>query len=131
MTVVPRNPEKGTENVIRARTGSETRTVAGRGRGTGTGIRTAKEVKKTGIVIATTGIDVSAARKGNTVIVPTIVTATVMIVTVTGAMIPKGEETETEMATVGIGPAPAPRLRAVTVNADLDLVRALVQRASV
>jgi len=41
-------------------------------------------------VIATTGIDVSAARKGNTVIVPTIVTATVMIVTVTGATIPKG-----------------------------------------
>ena len=90
MTVVPQNPEKGTENVIRARTGSETGTVAGRGRGTGTGIRTAKEVKKTGIVIATTGIDVSAARKGNTVIVPTIVTATVMIVTVTGATILKG-----------------------------------------
>jgi len=131
MTVVPQNPEKGTENVIRARTGSVTGTVAERGRGTGTGRRTAKEVTRTGIVIATTGIAASAARKGNTVIDPMIVTATVMIVTVTGATILKGEETVTEMATVGIGPAPAPRLRAVTVTVDLDLVRALVQRASV
>jgi hypothetical protein len=90
MTVVPQNPEKGTENVIRARTGSATGTVAERGRGTGAGIRTAKEVTGTGIVIATTGIAASVARKGNTVIVPMIVTATVMIVTVTGAMILKG-----------------------------------------
>jgi hypothetical protein len=87
MTVVPPNLEKGTENVIRERTGSATGIVAEKRRGTETGIRIVKEVTETEIVIATTGIVASAAREGNTVIVLTIVTITVMIVTITGAMI--------------------------------------------
>jgi hypothetical protein len=90
MTVAPQNPEKGTENGTRARTGSVTGTVAEIGRGTVTRIRTVKGVTGTEIVTATTGIAASAARKGNTVIVPTIVIATAMTVTVTGAMILKG-----------------------------------------
>jgi len=90
MTVVPPNLEKGTENVIRARTGSETGIVAEKRRGTETGIRIMKEVTETEIVIATTGTVVSAAREGNTVIVLMTVTVTVMIVTVTGAMILRG-----------------------------------------
>lgn len=88
MTVVPQNLEKGTGIVTRARTGIVTGNVAGIGRRTG--IRTVKEVTGTETVIATIGIAASAVRKGNTVIVPTIVTVTVMIVTVTGAMILKG-----------------------------------------
>jgi hypothetical protein len=92
MTVVPPNLEKGTENVIRERTGSATGIVAEKRRGIETGIRIVKEVTETEIVIATTGIVASAAREGNTVIVLTIVTVTVtmMIATVTGAMILTG-----------------------------------------
>jgi urease gamma subunit len=90
MTVVPPNLEKGTANVIRARTGSVIGTVAEKRRGTG--IRIVKEVTGTESVIATTGTVVSAAREGNTVIVLMIVTVTVtvMIETVTGAMILRG-----------------------------------------
>jgi len=129
MTVVPPNLEKGTANVIRARTGSVTGTVAEKRRGTG--IRIVKEVTGTESVIATTGTVVSAAREGNTVIVLMIVTVTVtvMIETVTGAMILRGEEIVTEMAIVGIVPAP-PRVVTVTVTADLDLAHALDRRAS-
>jgi len=92
MTVVPPNLEKGTENVIRARTGSETGIVAEKRRGTETGIRIVKEVTETEIVIATTGTVVSTVREGNTVVVlmTVTVTVTVMIVTVTGAMILRG-----------------------------------------
>jgi hypothetical protein len=82
MIVVPPNLEKGTENVIRERTGSATGIVAEKRRGIETGIRIVKEVTETEIVIATTGIVASAAREGNTVIV-------LMTVTVTGAMILK------------------------------------------
>jgi len=129
MTVVPPNLEKGTANVIRARTGSVTGTVAEKRRGTG--IRIVKEVTGTESVIGTTGTVVSAAREGNTVIVLMIVTVTVtvMIETVTGAMILRGEEIVTEMAIVGIVPAP-PRVVTVTVTADLDLAHALDRRAS-
>jgi len=129
MTVVPPNLEKGTANVIRARTGSVIGTVAEKRRGTG--IRIVKEVTGTESVIGTTGTVVSAAREGNTVIVLMIVTVTVtvMIETVTGAMILRGEEIVTEMAIVGIVPAP-PRVVTVTVTADLDLAHALDRRAS-
>jgi hypothetical protein len=62
MAVVPPNLEKGTENVIRERTGSEAETVSAKRRGTETGTRIVKEVTETGIVIATTWIVASAAR---------------------------------------------------------------------
>uniref|UniRef100_A0A0A9EDA7 Splicing factor U2AF 65 kDa subunit n=1 Tax=Arundo donax TaxID=35708 RepID=A0A0A9EDA7_ARUDO len=131
----PRNLEKGTGNARRARTGSVTGVTVVTvlemvGGETGmVGIRTmtgVTVVTRTEMVIATTGSAENEVRKGNTVIVLMIV-----IATVTGAVILKGEETVTEMVTVGIVLAPGPLRRVVAVTADLGLVSALVQRASV
>jgi hypothetical protein len=67
MTAGPQNPEKGTENVRRARIGSETGTVVGTEKETGTrtGRGTVTGVSGTRTVTATTG---SAVSEVNTVI---------------------------------------------------------------
>ena len=134
----PQNLERGTEDERRTRTRSVIENMeeiekgagirTGRGIGvTGTGNTTAtigstvKEVKKGSTMKEVKkGSTVKEVKKGSTVAI----LMTMIVIAAVDVMLK--EETVTGMAIAGIAPAPVLRV----VNADPDLVRVLVQRAS-